>query len=126
MSGCEYVVDVMGCDPARLTSQPALESLVDRMVRELALSPVADMQWHVFGGPGGITGLLMLAESHLALHTVPERGYASFKLYHCSAQPSWPWEVRLRDALGASEVLVRRLTRGQFRQPRHCIPDLRL
>ncbi len=126
IAGCEYVVDVAGCDPSRLASKPALEALVNRIVDELRLNPVADMQWHVFGGGGGVTGLLMLSESHLALHTFPERGYASFNLYHCAAQPFWPWEERLKDALGAREVTVRRLTRGEFRQARHRVPDLRL
>lgn len=111
--GCEFVVDASGCDPARLTSRDALDALVQTIVREMDLHPVAPMQWHVFGGPGGITGLLMLAESHLALHTFPERGYAAFNLYHCAAQPEWPWEARLRDRLGAQEVSVRRLTRGE-------------
>ena len=126
MTGCEFIVDVTGCDPVRLASKPALEALVARMIGDLELSPVADMQWHVFGGPGGITGLQMLAESHLALHTFPERGYASFNLYHCAAQPEWPWEDRLREALGARGVTVRKLRRGEFSQTRHRVPDLRL
>lgn len=111
--GCEYVIDASGCDPARLTSRDALDVLVQTIVREMNLHPVAAMQWHVFGGPGGITGLLMLAESHLALHTFPERGYAAFNLYHCAAQPEWPWEARLRDRLGARAVSVRRLVRAE-------------
>lgn len=111
--GCEYVVDASDCDPARLRSREALEMLVQTIVTEMDLHPVAPMQWHVFGGPGGITGLLMLAESHLALHTFPERGYAAFNLYHCAAQPEWPWTARLRRGLGAREVSVRRLVRGE-------------
>ena len=111
--GCEHIVDASGCDPARLTSRDTLDALVHAVVREMNLHPVAPMQWHVFGGPGGITGLLMLAESHFALHTFPERGYAAFNLYHCATQPAWPWRDRLRDALGAAEVSVRTLERGE-------------
>ena len=110
--GCEYVVDASGCDPARLTSRETLDVLVQTIVREMDLHPVGAMQWHVFGGPGGITGLLMLAESHLTLHTFPERGYAAFNLYHCAVQPEWPWKERLRDSLGARETSVRKLERG--------------
>ena len=125
-SGCEFVVDASGCDPARLTSLDALEALVRAIVREMDLHPVAPMQWHVFGGPGGITGLLMLSESHLTLHTFPERGYAAFNLYHCASQPAWPWEQRLPDALGAREVVVRTLARGELRKPVHRGADLGL
>ena len=121
-TGCEFVVDATGCDPKRLASRPDLETLIDRIVADLRLQPVGRMQWHVFDGPGGITGLLMLAESHLALHTFPERAYAAFNLYHCTARPEWPWEAGLRDALGARDVFVRTLPRGQIRESRRT-PD---
>lgn len=39
-------------------------------------------------------------------------------------QPAWPWEPRLRDALGAREVVVRTLARGELRKPVHCGADL--
>lgn len=126
ITGCEFVVDASGCDPARLASRDALDTLVQTIVSDLGLTPVADMQWHAFGGPGGITGLLMLSESHLALHTFPERGYAAFNLYHCTGQAEWPWKDRLRDLIGATDVDVRKLTRREVPKPRHRVPDLRL
>ena len=39
--------------------------------------------WHKFGGEGGVTGLIMLTESHLACHTYPEYQTATFNLYCC-------------------------------------------
>jgi S-adenosylmethionine decarboxylase len=123
-AGCEYIVDACQCLPGRLASRRTLGAFVDRVVADLGLHPVGEMQWHVFGGPGGITGLLMLSESHLTLHTLPERGYAAFNLYHCASQPAWPWEQRLRDALGAREVVVRTLPRGELREPIHRGADL--
>src|SRR4051812_26682465 len=67
----------------------------------------------MFPGEGGITGLLLLTESHLACHTFPERGFAAFNLYCCRPGAEWPWPERLRVALGAETVLVRRLARGE-------------
>lgn len=126
MIGCEYVIDASGCDARKLASKKALDRVVRSAVADLALTPVGEIQWHVFGGPGGITGLLMLSESHLTLHTFPERGYAAFNLYHCSAQPEWPWQERLRDLLGASDVQVRRLVRREATAALPRVPDLRL
>jgi S-adenosylmethionine decarboxylase len=111
-AGCEYVVDASGCAAPRLTSLDALQALVDRIVRDLRLKPVGEPQWHVFPEPGGITGLVLLSESHLALHTFPETGFATFNLYHCRAQPAWPWERALAETLGASDVRVRTVERG--------------
>ena len=69
--------------------------------------------WREFPGEGGITGLLLLTESHLACHTFPERGFAAFNLYCCQPREDWPWAERLREALRAQRVSVRRLARGE-------------
>ena len=66
-----------------------------------------EISWHKFPGPGGVTGLALLSESHLACHTYPEFGAASFNLYRCSTRTTWPWERMLREMLGATEVNVR-------------------
>jgi S-adenosylmethionine decarboxylase len=111
--GVEWVVDAHGCVPERLRSADSLARVFDRIVNELGLHPAAPPTWKVFGGEGGVTGLLLLSESHLACHTFPERGFAAFDLYCCRPREEWPWEERLREALGASHVVVRRLTRGE-------------
>ena len=68
--------------------------------------------WHRFPFPGGVTGLYLLTESHLACHTYPEHALATFNLYCCRPRPRWPWEQRLAEVLGAARVLVRCLPRG--------------
>lgn len=110
--GVEWLVDAHGCAPAPLRSRELLAALFDRIVLDLGLNPAAEPVWRVFPGEGGVTGLLLLAESHLACHTFPERGFASFNLYCCRPRAEWPWEERLREALQASRVSVRRLERG--------------
>jgi len=63
--------------------------------------------------PGaGLTGMYLLAESHLTCHTYPEHGVATFNLHCCRARPRWGWEAALRQALGATTVTVRELRRG--------------
>jgi S-adenosylmethionine decarboxylase len=110
--GTEWVVDAHGCDPARLRSPDALQAVFALVVRELGLSAAGDAVWRVFPGEGGITGLQLLTESHLACHTFPERGFAAFNLYCCRPRAEWPWAERLRDALGAADVQVTTLVRG--------------
>ncbi len=114
MEGGEvWVVDAEGCDPDLLRSRRSLEALFDEVVGELRLRPVAPAAWHVFPHPGGVTGFLLLGESHLACHTFPETGLAALDLYCCRSLGPWPWEERLRAALGARRVTVRRLPRGE-------------
>ena len=110
--GVEWIVDAHGCDAALLRSAAPMKELFARAIDELGLKPVAEPLWHEFGGQGGVSGLVLLAESHLACHTFPESGYASMNLYCCHPRPEWDFAARLREVLGARHVLVRRVERG--------------
>jgi len=111
-AGSEWVVDAYGCDPDTLRSLSRLQALAEAIVAELQLRPLGAPVWHQFPGPAGITGVVVLSESHLTCHTFPEQGYAALNLYCCSPRAPWPWEERLRAALGAREVRVTELRRG--------------
>jgi S-adenosylmethionine decarboxylase len=111
--GIESLVDAFGCLSESLRSTERLAALFERVVRELDLHPLQAPTWYVFPGTGGVTGLLLLSESHLACHTFPESGFATFDLYCCRPRPPWPWEERLTEELGASEVRIRVFTRGE-------------
>jgi S-adenosylmethionine decarboxylase len=110
-TGSEWVVEAYGCDPVRLADLASLRALFDAIVHDLALHPVGDAVWHQFPTPGGITGLLMLAESHLTVHTFPEHGSACLNLFCCTPRTPWPWDARLPLLLGSQEVRVRELSR---------------
>jgi S-adenosylmethionine decarboxylase len=110
--GTEWLVEASGCEAERLRDAGALRALVETIIRELDLRVVGSAQWHKFPGEGGVTGLLLLSESHLACHTYPEIGVATFNLYCCRARPRWPWEERLASALGAARVSVREFERA--------------
>ncbi len=110
--GREWIVDASGCNPAALRSLDIVQALLGRIVDELELRPVGEPRWHAFPGEGGVTGLILLSESHLACHTYPEFGVATFNLYCCRERPDWPWDERLRHCLGASHVSVRRVDRA--------------
>lgn len=109
--GREWIVEAHGCRPAALAHLPTLQALFARMVEELGLHPVAEPVWHAFPGPGGITGLCALAESHLACHTFPEHGSICLNLFCCTPRPEWDFPARLGELLGADSVEVRALDR---------------
>jgi S-adenosylmethionine decarboxylase len=109
--GCEWVVEAHGCDAAALGEVARLQSLFSQIIADLGLKPVAEPLWHKFPGPGGVTGVTMLAESHLACHTFPEFGTLCLNLFCCRSRPEWEFEAALRRAFGAHNVNVRRIDR---------------
>ncbi|HEX8429923.1 MAG TPA: S-adenosylmethionine decarboxylase [Longimicrobium sp.] len=110
-NGREWLVEAHGCAPAALADLPALRELFAAMVRELGLHPVGDPLWHRFPGPGGITGMVLLAESHLTVHTFPEHGSLCINLFCCRPRPEWDFGGELRARLGAEQVMVRVMER---------------
>jgi S-adenosylmethionine decarboxylase len=112
--GAQWIVDAYECDPSSLRSREALDGLFAWIVRDLGLHAAGEPIWHVFPVQGGITGVQLLSESHLACHTFPERGFAAFDLYCCRPSQEWPWAERLTHVLGATRVSVRFLPRGEL------------
>ena len=110
--GTEWLVEAAGCDAARLRDEVGLRQLFDRIIDELGLKGVGSV-WHKFPGEAGVTGLIALTESHLACHTYPEYGTATFNLYCCRNRPEWDWETNLRSVLGATSVVVSKVERGE-------------
>ena len=65
-----------------------LRGIFARVIDDLGLKIIDEALWHKFGGEGGVTGLIVLTESHLACHTYPEYETATFNLYCCRSAPN--------------------------------------
>jgi len=111
-TGTEWVVDASGCAPGSLRDSVLIQRLCQQVVADIGVKVVGEPQCHRFGGPGGVTALYMLSESHLACHTYPEFGLATFNLYCCRERAAWDWQGMLSKMLDAKIVQVRQLSRG--------------
>lgn len=85
MTGQHLTADLSGCpaDGPAMTDPQALRALCRAAVRAAGLTPVGEL-FHRFPPPGGVTGVVLLAESHLAVHTWPERGVVTLDAYVCN------------------------------------------
>lgn len=111
MSGIEWVIDAHGCSAESLSSPAILDGLFQRIISAMQLRPVGPTQWHQFPNTGGITGLCLLAESHLACHTFPEFGSLCLNVFCCVPREACEFAPVLKAMFGATSVSVRSMTR---------------
>jgi len=85
MQGLHITADCQGCDPSSaLMNEPAaLRRLCLDTVAACGLQAVGEL-FHRFPAPGGVTGVVLLAESHLAVHTWPEMAAVTLDVYVCN------------------------------------------
>jgi S-adenosylmethionine decarboxylase len=124
MQGLHITADfyACACDPALLTDAPRLGAECVSRVAASGLQPLARL-FHTFPtsslGPGGITAAVLLAESHLCVHTWPEQSAVTLDVYVCnfggdhSAKAEELLES-LTNLLQPGRVQVNRLVRGEL------------
>lgn len=94
-----------------MLNRDQLERLMTRSAQASGANIIAS-HFHSFGGHGGVTGVLMLAESHITVHTWPEVSYAAFDIFMCGdAQPQKAAQV-IADQFPEAEVSIKTINRG--------------
>lgn len=109
--GTHLLIECLGCDRAVLDDAEALEKAL-RAAADAMGATVVGAMFHRFA-PQGVTGVLLLAESHVSVHSWPERGYAAVDLFTCGARDPACAVPVLERAIGAREVSVLRVERGE-------------
>ena len=109
-AGTHLIIDLM--DAERLTDRAHMEEAFLACVKACGAT-LLHMHVHTFLPSGGLSGVAVLAESHISVHTWPERGYAAFDVFMCGdAKPEKAVEI-LRAAFRAGEVRVSTHLRGE-------------
>ena len=89
-----------------------MENALRRCV-EVSKATLLHIHLHHFTPNGGVSGVAVLSESHISVHTWPEANYAAFDVFMCGeAEPMNSIEV-LREAFSPSEIRVDELHRGK-------------
>ena len=86
--GVHLMIDGYVADGAPMTDSAALRDILDRLPAEIGMHPICDPVVVQVGpncakDPGGLSGFVMIAESHISFHTFPERGFVTIDLYTC-------------------------------------------
>lgn len=80
--GRHLLLDLSGIEAHALRDASGIERLL-RAAAELAGATPLGAQFHHFGAGAGITGVVILQESHISIHTWPEHGFAAVDIFMC-------------------------------------------
>ena len=109
-AGTHLIIDLWG---ATELDNLSLMEVTLREAVEKAKATLLHIHLHHFTPNGGISGVAVLAESHISVHSWPERNYAAFDVFMCGdAEPEKAIEV-LKAAFTPSEVKVDTILRGE-------------
>ncbi len=108
-AGTHLLIDFWGAEG--LTDLELMETKFRECV-EACGATLLHIHLHHFTPNGGISGVAVLAESHISVHTWPERGYAAFDIFMCGdAQPEMAVPI-LKEAFKPSSVTLGEQLRG--------------
>lgn len=110
--GRHLVVEISGCNPDALNDLDRVKEIL----RESALqahAEILELAFHRFT-PQGVSGVVVISESHLSIHTWPEYGYAALDVYTCGEKTD-PWRAMeyAAEKFGATAIVRTEITRGQ-------------
>ena len=109
--GRHLIVEYAECDRSLLNNKSLLEQYMNEAVRESGATIVRSV-FHRYA-PQGVSGVVVIAESHISIHTWPEYGYAAVDFFTCgeTADPYKSYEY-MKKMLKCREASVNELRRG--------------
>lgn len=111
--GRHLLAEYTGCDPGRLRNLDLVTSAMLEAAR-VSGATIVTHSFHHFS-PHGVSGAVIIAESHLAIHTWPEHGFAAVDFFSCGTVDMDRGLAVLKTAFGARDETRLLLERGPLR-----------
>jgi S-adenosylmethionine decarboxylase len=108
--GRHLIAEYYGCDATILDDVETIRSSMLRAARVIGANILGDM-FHSFE-PHGVSGSVVISESHLSIHTWPENGYVAVDIYTCGGLDPRPGFEVLGQTLQAGSFRVQEILRG--------------
>ncbi len=109
--GHHYIVEASGCDPAVIGSVEKVQAILVKAA-EMAGAQVWSISFSKFP-PSGVSGVVVISESHISTHTWPEKGYGALDIYTCGNNIDPEKAVVFAvESFGASTSHITEITRG--------------
>lgn len=113
--GTHLLIEMLDCDKEILNSIDAIEAILHEAAKAARATPVGS-KFHRFQ-PEGASGILLLEESHISIHTWPEEGYAAIDFFTCGECVPAAGIPVLETRLKAKSFELMEVSRGHLNNP---------
>ena len=116
--GLHITVDAYGCDSKVLNSNTKSVQFLNSLVRQLGMKKliepvVVEASANDKKDPGGISGFVMIQESHISIHTFPKRKFISIDCYSCTDFDTRAAQAFIKQFYAAKSLEVNTVIRGK-------------
>lgn len=108
--GKHWILELYDC-PADLLSDPSRIGVIMANAAKAMKATIVEQKFHHFS-PLGVSGVIIIKESHLTIHTWPEYGYAAIDIFTCGAIDMDKGIAHLKKHLASKESSLNKLGRG--------------
>ncbi len=112
--GIQYIAEFYRCSPTFISDPGQVEKAMLQAAR-VAKATIVESLFHRFS-PQGISGVILIAESHLTIHTWPEHGYAAVDFFSCSLLDYQAAFDHMKKEFEAEEISIEKIRRGNLIQ----------
>lgn len=114
--GTHLLIEFYNCDRKILDDERAITRLFVEAARK-AKATVVEQVFHSFN-PHGVSGVVVISESHLAVHTWPEFGYAAVDVFTCGTEiDPWVAQKLISEGLKSGHSTAIEMKRGTLNLP---------
>lgn len=114
--GRQILVEYYDCDQSKINDVSFVETALIQAAKASKATLISH-NFHKFS-PYGISGVVVIAESHIAIHTWPEYNYAAVDIFTCGETiDPWIIQERLKENFGSKNVSSMEMKRGMFKVP---------
>ncbi len=115
--GRQILVELYDCDDSRINDVIYIEQAVIQATKE-SQATIISHNFHKFS-PYGVSGVVVIAESHVAIHTWPEYRYAAVDIFTCGDTiDPWLIQEKLKELFDSGNVSSMEMKRGMFKVPK--------
>lgn len=114
--GKQILVEYYDCEDSRINDVSFIESALLKATKA-SRATIISHNFHKFS-PYGVSGVVVIAESHVAIHTWPEYNYAAVDIFTCGDTiDPWVIQEQLKEEFNSQNVSSMEMKRGLFKVP---------